>query len=309
MIVKGVDKAVAVSVAHNFACALLGEGSVTCWGSNLDWQLGVSNEGLRGPQLVPGISDAVSVHTGGYFACARHSNGRLSCWGSNARSELARDPVRVEKGAPAHIPELRGVLQVRTGAAHVCALLRKGEVHCWGDNTGCQLGRGRWDRSDPSEVIELNDVTSIIARNNYSCAQDRSGQNWCWGDAPSVLDNSPFAWSWSGHFNNRPRRVARLPESADERPASHHCELEGGRVRCTGANDFGQIGGSPEVPLPRRATQVAVGMHHSCALLDNGRVWCWGSNANGQVGDGLSAHTPVVGPVQGLPTADVHGGL
>jgi alpha-tubulin suppressor-like RCC1 family protein len=34
----------------------------------------------------------------------------------------------------------------------------------------------------------------------------------------------------------------------------------------------------------RRATQVAVGWNHSCALGDDGRVACWGASDHGQVG-------------------------
>ncbi len=101
----------------------------------------------------------------------------------------------------------------------------------------------------------------------------------------------------------------------------HTCALlEGGRLKCWGDNDFGQLGqghtrtlgdsttdGVATIPTidlgtGRTATQivanggfgtvstVTIEIGHSCALLDNGSVKCWGHNAFGQLGlgDGMS---------------------
>ena len=77
----------------------------------------------------------------------------------------------------------------------------------------------------------------------------------------------------------------------------HSCAiLDGGRVKCWGANDYGQLGlgdkaerggdskdmgaSLPVVDLGpgRTAKAVAVAVNHTCALLDNDRVKCWGRN-------------------------------
>lgn len=73
----------------------------------------------------------------------------------------------------------------------------------------------------------------------------------------------------------------------------HACRVtEGGAVSCWGGNMFGQLG-VPEAhqPVPSAvtvaglgaATLVAVGGHHTCALVD-GVPWCWGNDADGQTG-------------------------
>lgn len=81
----------------------------------------------------------------------------------------------------------------------------------------------------------------------------------------------------------------------------------GGEVKCWGNNGSGQLGAGdttnhgsrpgdvgeaiPLVPLGtgRRATALAPGLNHVCALLDNGAVRCWGNNEAGQLGIGDTA--------------------
>jgi len=73
--------------------------------------------------------------------------------------------------------------------------------------------------------------------------------------------------------------------------------LEGGDVRCWGATldliygtDEDYFGDdehpreSPLIPLAGRATKVALGLAHACALLETGQVQCWGRNHYGQLG-------------------------
>jgi hypothetical protein len=92
--------------------------------------------------------------------------------------------------------------------------------------------------------------------------------------------------------------------------ANHACVIDSDGVKCWGANDFGQLDGQPSgtlVPAPvtavagvSGATQIAVGLEHSCALNSTG-VLCWGNNDFGQLGDGTP--TPHTGVVQVPSTA------
>lgn len=54
----------------------------------------------------------------------------------------------------------------------------------------------------------------------------------------------------------------------------------------------------------RKATAVAVGTEHSCALGDDGRVFCWGRNEHGQLGSKSTESCSVL-DIHGLPPAPV----
>lgn len=83
----------------------------------------------------------------------------------------------------------------------------------------------------------------------------------------------------------------------------HTCALlVGGRVRCWGRGEDGQLGygdavsrGGSGATIPRLLEDVdlgeavvslTAGLEHSCALASSGRVYCWGSNSTGQIGYG-----------------------
>jgi len=93
----------------------------------------------------------------------------------------------------------------------------------------------------------------------------------------------------------------------------HTCALFADQtVRCTGRNNFGQIGDgtfnhafSPVIVggLPNPVS-VQTGDEHSCSLLGDGTIKCWGTNYTGQLGDGTIggySTTPVV--VHGITNA------
>jgi len=77
---------------------------------------------------------------------------------------------------------------------------------------------------------------------------------------------------------------------------SHICVLlSNGKVKCWGNNGYRQVGvdGIPTftntppadpLNLGADATDICVGMHHSCAVLSDGGVKCWGKNGYGELG-------------------------
>ena len=99
--------------------------------------------------------------------------------------------------------------------------------------------------------------------------------------------------------------------------------LDDGGVMCWGRDNVGQLGNGDtgdtihtpssnvELPEGRAATDLSVGDHHSCALLDNGSVTCWGLNNYGQLGDNTTTNrlTPVYAHLpKGSPVVSVSVG-
>jgi alpha-tubulin suppressor-like RCC1 family protein len=144
------------------ACALLGDGSVMCWGDNRYGELGDGT--LKGPELcagaacsttpvaVTGLAGATAIALGGSStsACAILADGTVKCWGSNGSGELGDGKMSDATAfdgtpcatTPVSVSNLSGVTSVSVASGNACALLATGRVMCWGANFAGELGNG-----------------------------------------------------------------------------------------------------------------------------------------------------------------------
>jgi alpha-tubulin suppressor-like RCC1 family protein len=179
-----------------------------------------------------------------------------------------------------------------------CALRCDGSVWCWGVNTHGQLGdETTVSRSTPVRVRGLGGpATAIGAGYAHACAVVR-GEVRCWGR------------NLSGALGDGTRTDRSAPVTVQalggvavtvEGGGLHTCALlEGGELRCWGANDRGQLGDGTDidrttpravVALDGAAAQLALGQYSTCARLADGGVRCWGFNTFGALGDGTMSH-------------------
>ncbi|HEV8247590.1 MAG TPA: DUF4215 domain-containing protein [Polyangiaceae bacterium] len=324
-----------VSAFFLHSCALLGGGVVKCWGNNYDGQLGLGDQNDRGDQAgemganLPAVDlagTAIAVSAGAYHSCALLEGGSVRCWGSSDLGQLGLGDVLTrgdganEMGANLPAVDLSGdVVAVSAGLFHTCALLEGGIVKCWGNNANGELGTGDTDRpgDEPGEMgsnllpIDLDGVASaVVAGWWHNCALLVGGTVKCWGsnyysqlgigdtddrgDQPGEMGQNLPAVDLGGNA------LALVAGSV------HNCALmEGGSVKCWGANDDGRLGlgdvnsrgdvasemgdNLSPVDLGTGRSAIAIGMAggaHCCALLDNHTVKCWGFNASGQLGLG-----------------------
>jgi E3 ubiquitin-protein ligase HERC3 len=88
-----------IHAATEYACAVLNDGSIKCWGGNAYGQLGIGSTEQRGPlpgQLgdnlppidVGGTGALQAFSAGAAHNCALYTGGRLACWGLNSAGQL-----------------------------------------------------------------------------------------------------------------------------------------------------------------------------------------------------------------------------
>jgi alpha-tubulin suppressor-like RCC1 family protein len=264
-----------LAAGRYFACALLTNGSVTCWGQNISGQLGYGDRSsvrrneppsASGPVSItttPGI-EATQITAAADHTCALLSTGTFKCWGYGALGYADADWVGAYDVPSAHeavsassTPGLK-VTQLVAGAGHTCALLSDGSVKCWG-GIGGKLGYGNAD------FVETPSSAGTLS------------------------------------LSTRPGITARQLAAGSD----HTCALlSDGSVTCWGNNDFGQLGygntdaiGDDELPSAAGAVsvtnapgvtvvQIAAGGFHTCALLSDASVKCWGDGGSGELGYG-----------------------
>jgi alpha-tubulin suppressor-like RCC1 family protein/sugar lactone lactonase YvrE len=70
-------------------CAVMGDGTLRCWGANTDGQLGDGTIVSRStPVPVSGLSGGLRVTAGKTHTCALTSAGAVTCWGDNSAGQL-----------------------------------------------------------------------------------------------------------------------------------------------------------------------------------------------------------------------------
>src|SRR5690606_11789454 len=87
--VSGLTNVEEVDAGGRHSCARLSDGTVWCWGSNDNGELGDGTTSQSPiPVAVSGITDAVGIELGAQFSCARLANNTVRCWGRNHVGQL-----------------------------------------------------------------------------------------------------------------------------------------------------------------------------------------------------------------------------
>ena len=295
-----------VGVGQSFSCALSANGTVYCWGTNENGNVGNASY-LISPLAVPvyGLRGNVArLGIGGAHSCALLRDGSVRCWGSGARGEIGNGAT-LDRHTPAAVTGLGGVVQVVAGNVHSCALTGAGGVKCWGSNSVGQLGDGTTtDRSSPVDVSGLSaGVVAITAGFQHTCALTTAGGVKCWGrNTYGQMGNNGS----SSTLYKVPADVTGLTAgvaAVDADVGDTVCALTTtGAMKCWGANANGDVGDGSSGNnrfLPVNVSGLTSGVlaiTAKCAVLAPARsLRCWGSNASGQVGDGTT--TPRSTPV------------
>ncbi len=256
------------------SCAVLGTGSLRCWGENDNGELGYGNTNDIGDTELPSTAGPVSlgagrtataVATGYNHTCVILDNGSVRCWGEGSTGALGYgnatdigDNELPSAVGTVSIGAGRTAVAIAAGGYHTCVILDTGAVRCWGfAGTAGVLGYGSTqtigDNELPSSVGTVNlgsgrTAVAISANDRATCAILDTGNVRCWGSNSAGV---------TGNYTT----VGAVGD--DETPATVPVlELGNGRT----------------------ATAISVGYDHTCVVLDNGRIRCWGQNGSGRLG-------------------------
>ena len=261
-----------ISLGSDHSCALLTTGVVKCWGANNNGQLGLGNTDSYG--------DAVSETGSGLPAVDLNQTAKY----------------------------------ISAGYTHTCAIRANNSTVCWGQNDLGELrisstdtiGNASDEMGTHLVAVDLGSsyATALSSGLEFTCALLATGAVKCWGDNTyGQLGVSGNHGNVSGTMGtNLPAidlgvgRTAKAISTGRE----HACAiLDNKKVKCWGANTYGQLGlgNSASLVYPnignaavvnlgtgRTAKAIAAGSYHTCAILDNGSLKCWGFNASGQLG-------------------------
>jgi alpha-tubulin suppressor-like RCC1 family protein len=317
----------AVSAGGEHSLALLSNGTVMAWGSNVSGQLGDGTTGgdSNVPVVVKGLTGVTAISASRYFSLALLSNGTVMAWGNNDDGNLGNGTT-TSSDVPAAVSELTGVTAISAGKgpnvfgdAHSLALLSNGTVMAWGDNGSGELGNGKTGgyKDVPVAVKKLSGVAAISAGSGFSLAALENGTTMAWGanERGQLGDGSTTN-------TDLPVVVSELSGVTAVSAGAEHslALLSNGTVMAWGNNLEGQLGDGIDddtSDLPVAVSElsgvaaIAAGglpgglqgelpFEHSLALLSNGTVMAWGSNVSGQLGDGSTQNSSVPAAVIGL---------
>lgn len=283
------------TVGAGSTCGMTADGSVWCWGTGSDGQLGNGDAGWKvtSPRQVGADSDWVEL---GAAPFARKADGSLWNWGrvgaiyefSAGEIVDAEDPLR--RATPA---QLVSSAKPGLGSVHSCYVRGDGTLWC-APARACATPHEEGVHSCLWAFAQVGAdadwlLVSDDANDTQRCAIKTSGALFCWGenDDGEVGD---------GTMIPRPLPVPVASEQTWSRVATsywHTCGVQSdGTLWCWGEDVQGELGVGVEqssVPLQVGSdadwADVQVYFGTSCATKRDGSLWCWGES----IGDGSIA--------------------
>lgn len=301
---SGPDSYYDLAAGSHHTCAVL-RGRLSCWGSNVDGQVGQDPLSSSQDVATPVTPDTSriwkQVACGNSHSCALTEAGQVLCWGSNVYGQLGDGTTNAHHN-PAQVDLPARATAIRADGEHSCALLEEGDLYCWGRNGSGQLGQQ--DEADTNS-LELSPVrlgtadqtfSALFTGTEHTCAIS-GGTLYCTGN--NQLGQLGLG---SGAPISR-RRLTAIDEPRDfvagAGSTQHSCAItERNQLYCWGDSAYSGLGEDisarlisvpTRLPNPTAVDRVRLGPTGGCALADRA-LYCWGSNSAGQLALGKGVY-------------------
>jgi len=254
------DRWLTVEGGNTHFCAIRGDDTLWCWGTNLTGQLGLGDNTLRPAPTQVGSSRWTSVATLFNHTCAIRDDRSLHCWGENDDGQLG-DGSTTDKNRPSRVGTDNDWVAVATGAGHSCGIRVTGgarRLYCWGRTTSGVLGIGDpADMTPETTPVEVRaDTTTwqtVTTGQHHTCALVDLGSGGlealCWG------------FGGFGATGTGSMAQSNVPTAVDMTPA---------------------IGW----------TSIHAGLTATCGQHDD-TSYCWGDSRQGWLGIGMTGDSAV----------------
>lgn len=288
---------VSISMGEQFSAGLKSDGTIWCWGSNGNGQLGVNPEETSS-SLVPIqestlATDWVALDAGYDHVVALKSDGTLWSWGANGNKQLAYD-TGSENYSYIPVQEQTNATDwqaVAGGTSYSAAIKTDGTIWSWGSNFSGNLGDNTTTESAvPVQEFTLStDWVEVKIGMYQTVALKSDGTIWSWGS-----NNSGNLGT--GNTNNSSVPLQEATSSTDWQSYAVGAEYTlaiktDGTLWSWGNNSARQLGignvgwymatPTQEITAADNWAKVYTAEGYSAlAFKDDGTLWGWGSNAN-----------------------------
>jgi alpha-tubulin suppressor-like RCC1 family protein len=289
-----------VAMVDNGVCAIAGDRTLHCWGSDNAGTLGQgppmmmggesSNASSPRPLRVGTDTDWDSIVSGQRFFCARKTSGATSCWGNNTRG-LFGDPLppRTATYTPTPVAHRFSLLSASQDSA--CGIDDMGALFCWGEGEFGVLGDGNLMPhaiNSPQRVGTA--VWQSVAVESHVCGVQADGSLWCFGrNNEGEVGLDPMTTPAVA----LPTRIGMDTDWAEVGVGDEFtcASKQSGEVFCFGRATDGVLGSSlpASTSVPTRVgtglfRRLAVTTTGACAVTPTSGAVCWGQNEAGELG-------------------------
>jgi alpha-tubulin suppressor-like RCC1 family protein len=249
-----------LSLGLRHTCYLNSVGKLRCWGSNQAGQISAGDEFEKSDAVALSPLETgfipLSVSTHNIHTCTSSTDNQMKCFGSNSYGQLGvgnNEEIR-DISQTISLP-VKNVAQIAVGDNHTCALLKSGNIKCWGDGSSGQLGYGNNDSiKDASLAPEINfgiPVTQIAAGKDSTCVAFANQTAKCWG---ATIVGANFYTFFGTYFDDYQTNIINDALS------------------------------STTLSFSSNIIQISIGNSQKCFLLSSGNIACIGGTNYNELG-------------------------